>query len=167
MHTLFISNIDYQVSRRCLHDLLVQIGAFATLEYTTKVAFVEYESEACMRTAWEVLSGVELYGRKVVVQIVEPRCTLAVECAAWCDTAYISDIFRKFGSCSCHLHANSALYNGPTLTNALAQRKEQSRRVFLCTFRKRVDADKALSALHGKSLLGNVFHITKVEPVEP
>ncbi|KAI5180573.1 hypothetical protein PAEPH01_2738, partial [Pancytospora epiphaga] len=42
MLELFISNIDYKVTKACLYDLLIQVAPVKHLKYKTKIAFVDY-----------------------------------------------------------------------------------------------------------------------------
>lgn len=137
MHTLFISNIDYRISKVCLYDLLVQIAPVKHLKYSSKVAFASYFVDEEMVLSYAMLNGVRLYGRRIFVQKVEPRTAVEVACSAWCDASYIGGIFGKFGSCRC--------------------KKWMGR--YLCIYRRKIDAEKAVEKMHQKMILGNAFSV--------
>lgn len=143
MHTLFISNIDYRVSRVCLYDLLVQAAPVRRLEYSSRIAFASYFAGEEMEQSCAMLNGVRLYGRRIFVQKAEPRVAVEVACSSWCDASYIGGVFGRFGPCRC--------------------RKWKDRH--LCIYRRRADAEKAVEKMNRRRILGNEFSV-QIIPAE-
>lgn len=165
MPTLFISNIHYDVDYTTLFDILTQLVPFKHLEYVTKVAFVEFGTQEDLNTASALLGGIVLWGRNLVVQETEAPVALLVECAVWCDTAYVATLFRRYGSCKCLRHRPARSTRLSSMKSKLnIQLKQEFRRnsnkaQFVVIFRRKADADRAFQEMNDRDLLGNIIHI--------
>lgn len=133
--TLFVSNISYGVSKKCLFDLFVQIAPVRKLDYFRKIAFVEFDSSEHRRMAYDTLNGTELHGRRISMDLVEPETAVLVSSSLFNDTKYLQDVLSHFGSCRCQTEPEG----------------------IVCYYRKRTAADEAVRVLDGKSLLGILF----------
>lgn len=139
--TTFASNIAYDVSRRCLYDLFLQVTPIKSIEYRSKIAFVSYFTAEDQEKSIKALDLVPLYGRRIVLQRIEPQTTLSVSCDGWMECTYLADVFGHFGACSCRETADG----------------------FFCIFRRRRDAENAVKTMHGRSILGNTFSVRLLE----
>lgn len=141
MFTTFVSNIAYGISRRCLYDLFIQVTPVRSIHYRTKIAFVDYYTGEDQSKSIEALDLTALCGRRIVLQRVEPHTVLSVSCDDWADRGYLSDVFGHFGACSCRRVSGE----------------------FRCVYRRRRDAEAALRAMDGRSILGNTFAVKLLE----
>lgn len=133
----FVSNIAYAVSRKCLYDLFIQITPIKKLEYKSKIAFVEYHSIEDQEQSLDALQNIRLFGRRIVLQRVEPPSTVRIRCEEWCDRAYLQDVFGRFGACKCSRDGTG----------------------FVCVFRRRGDAERAVRTMNQRDILGSVLYL--------
>lgn len=135
MPSLFVSNIPYKLSKQILYELFAQIAPIVSLSYTTKIAFVEYATDAELLSAIHHLHLIKLYDKRIVLQKVEDPTKVEITAAHWCSSHYLQRIFGRFGSCK-------------------VQRASKKKRAkWICTYRKRYDAELATQMMNGKSIV--------------
>ena len=146
MFTNFISNISYDVTKECLYDLLIQITPIKALSYKTKIAFVDYYNEEDQNKSLFILNLTQLYDRRIIIEKIENKTYIKIECSINADVYYIKDIFTKFGSCEIQ-----SSYKDTDKRSAGSE--------FICIYRKKEEANKALKEMNNKNILSRKFQL--------
>lgn len=135
MFTTFLSNISYAITKECLYDLLIQITPIKSLDYKRKVGFVIYFTREDQMKSYNILNLVQLYDRRIVMNIVEEKTIIKIGCSIEVDVHYLKDIFSKFGSCE------------------IIRKNNQ----YFSIFRKKEEAEQAQKVMDRKRVFGKIF----------